>query len=122
MWAAHGDAVAFLVVYIREAHALDGRSPLRKGGLPLVEEPLTLEERNAVATVCLAKTALEGMPAVVDGIDNAVEKAYAAAPDRLYLIGRDGTVVYQGGRGPFGFLPAELEKAIRAELAGAGSP
>jgi hypothetical protein len=122
MWATHGGDVAFLVVYIREAHALDGRSPLRKGGLPLVEEPLTLKERNAVATVCLAKTALEGMPAVVDGIDNAVEKAYAAAPDRLYLIGRDGSVAYQGGRGPFGFLPLELEQAIRAELAGAPSP
>ena len=117
MWAEFGGEVAFLVVYIREAHALDGRSPLRKGGLPLVEEPVTLRERNALATVCLTKTALEGIPAVVDGIDNAVDKAYAAAPDRLYLIGKDGIVVYRGGRGPFGFLPLELEKAIREELA-----
>lgn len=104
-------------MYIREAHALDGRSPLIKGGLPLVEEPKTLEERNAVATVCLKRTDFDGMPAVVDGMDNATEKAYAAAPDRLYLIGKDGTVAYQGGRGPFGFLPSELEKAIQKELA-----
>lgn len=57
------------------------------------------------------------MPAVVDGMDNATDKAYAAAPDRLYLVGKDGTIVYQGGRGPFGFLPGELEQAIRKELA-----
>ena len=106
----------FLVVYIREAHALDGRSPLTKGGLPLVEEPVTLEERNAVATVCLRRTDFDGMPAVVDGMDNATERAYAAAPDRLYLVAKDGTIAYQGGRGPFGFLPSELEAAIVKEL------
>ena len=69
-----------------------------------------------MARVCLTKMALEGIPAVVDGMDNAVAKAYAAAPDRLYLIAKDGTVAYQGRRGPFGFLPDELGEAIRAEL------
>lgn len=118
LYAQYREQVAFLVVYIREAHALDGRSPLIKGGLPLVEEPVTLDERRAVATVCLRRTAFEGMPAVVDGMDNATEKAYAAAPDRLYLIGKDGRVAYQGAPGPFGFLPSALEKAIQAELAG----
>lgn len=96
---------------------MDGRSPLIKGGLPIVEEPTTLAERNAVAAVCLRRTDFDGMPAVVDGMDNATERAYAAAPDRLYLIGKDGAVAYQGGRGPFGFLPSELEKAIETELA-----
>jgi type I thyroxine 5'-deiodinase len=108
--------VQFYVVYIREAHPLDGRSPMGGGDSPIVEEPVTLEERNAVATVCMTKLALEPMPALVDGIDNAVATAYAAAPDRLYLIGRDGNVAYRGGPGPFGFHPDELEAAIREEL------
>ncbi len=112
----------FLVVYIREAHALDGRSPLRTGLHPLVEEPLTLEERGDVASVCLTKMQLEGIPAVVDGMDNAVAKAYQAAPDRLYLIGRDGKVAFRGGRGPFGFLPDELADAIAKELAASTKP
>ncbi len=113
----HGGEVAFLVVYIREAHAIDGRSPLRTGRHPLVEEPKTIGERVDVARVCLTKMELRGIPAVVDGMDNAVAQAYAAAPDRLYLIGKDGTVAYQGGRGPFGFLPDELGEAIQKELA-----
>ena len=42
--------------------------------------------------------------------------AYAAWPERLYLIGVDGRVVYAGGRGPHGFSPAELKEAISALL------
>ena len=103
-------------MYIREAHALDGRSPLGGNGDPVVEEPQNLEERDEVAEVCLTKMELRPIPAVIDKMDNAVEKAYAGHPDRLYLVGRDGTIAYQGGVGPMGFLPDELEAAIRAEL------
>ena len=37
-------------------------------------------------------------------------------PDRLYLVGVDGKVVYKGGRGPFGFRPADLSTAIEKYL------
>lgn len=106
----------FLVVYLREAHPLDGRVPLGGAGDPIVEDPVTLQERNAVARVCMTRLALDPMPALVDGMDDAVGQAYAAHPDRLYLVGRDGRVAYRGDPGPFGFLPEELEAAIRAEL------
>ena len=49
-------------------------------------------------------------------MDDAVNKAYAAMPTRLYLVGVDGRVVYAGGLGPFGFKPDELEAAIEAYL------
>ena len=49
---------------------------------------------------------------LVDEMDDAVNKAYAAFPTRLYLVGLDGRVVYAGGLGPFGFKPAELGEAI----------
>ena len=39
----------------------------------------------------------------------------AGWPDRLYLIGRDGRVAFQGDQGPFGFRPEQLEEAILAE-------
>jgi Iodothyronine deiodinase len=57
------------------------------------------------------------MPMAVDGADNAVASVYGGWPDRLYLVGRDGTIAYQGGDGPFGFKPAELGRAIEALLA-----
>ena len=53
---------------------------------------------------------------VVDGVDNAVASAYGGWPDRLYLVGRDGRIAFQGDEGPFGFKPDELERAIEQEL------
>lgn len=53
-------------------------------------------------------------------MDDAVNKAYAAYPARLYLVGLDGRVVYAGGLGPFGFKPEELGQAIEEYLASVG--
>jgi hypothetical protein len=81
-----------------------------------VYDPKTLEERRAVANRC--EVTLEyGIPTYVDEMGDAVSKAYAAMPTRLYLIGLDGRVVYAGGLGPWGFKPTELESAIEACLA-----
>jgi hypothetical protein len=110
--------VQFFVVYIREAHAIDSSWPMGGGGAPIVEDPVSDEEREQVAAVCMAQMALEPMPALIDGVDDKVNQAYAAWPDRLYLVGRDGRIAYRGGPGPFGFSPDELEDAIQAELDG----
>lgn len=56
------------------------------------------------------------IPAVIDRIDDMVNAAYQAHPDRLYLVGIDGKIRYAGGRGPFGFSPSELEVGIIEEL------
>ena len=117
MWGAYGDDVQFLVVYIREAHALDSPSPLGGGEMPIVEDPISAGERAAVARQCLTALALEPMPALVDGLDDAVSAAYAAHPDRLYLVGRDGRIAFHGFEGPMGFDPGALEDAIQRELA-----
>jgi len=60
------------------------------------------------------------MPAIVDKLDNRVNRAYGAQPDRLYLVGKDGKIAYAGDKGPRGFAPGELEDAIVAELAKIG--
>ena len=57
------------------------------------------------------------MPAIVDRLDDQVNKAYSAWPDRFYLVGKDGRIAFTGGRGPGGFRPNELEDAIVEELA-----
>ena len=116
MWETWGDEVQFYVVYIREAHAIDSRSPLGGFGNPIVEDPKTQDERDAVAQVCMTKLEMEELPSVVDGMDDAVNQAYGGWPDRLYLVDVDGKVAYKGGRGPFGFTPNDLEDAIREAL------
>jgi hypothetical protein len=128
LYEQYRDRVQFLMIYIREAHPVDGW--WLGGGLPGllfklkgtkaamdVTDPKTMEERRAVAGQC--EVALQfGVRTYVDGMDDAVNKAYAAHPTRLYLVGLDGNVVYAGGIGPFGFKPAELKAAIEEYLEG----
>jgi len=114
--------VKFIKIYIREAHPVDGWS-FGKGIPKLlikfyspkvvtnITDPTTIEERRVVAHEC--EQALEyGIKTYVDEIDDRVNKAYAALPTRLYLIGIDGLIEYAGGLGPYGFKPAEFGKAI----------
>ena len=110
----------FLAVYIREAHPEDGWiiAENRRSGLAVLD-PTTDEERRAVASTCAVNLRLD-MPMVFDHVDNAVASAYGGWPDRLYLVGRDGRVAFQGGEGPFGFKPEELERAIERELVSLG--
>ena len=56
------------------------------------------------------------IPAVIDRVDNRVDGAYQGKPDRLYLVGKDGRIAYAGSRGPRGFKPDELRRAIDREL------
>ena len=90
--------------------------------MPIVEDPVSLFERNAVARMCMAKLSLDPIPALVDGIDDRVGSDYAGHPDRLNLVGRDGRIAYPGFEGPMGFDPDGLEEAIFKELAAAGTP
>ena len=48
----------------------------------------------------------------IDALDNRADKAFAAWPERIYILGAGGRVLYKGEVGPFGFLPEEAEKAL----------
>jgi hypothetical protein len=85
---------------------------MHEEGLAVVEEPETFDERLSVAGTCMTKLALEPIPALVDGMDDAVNRAYEAWPDRLFLVDARGRVAYRGAPGPFGFSPEELADAI----------
>ena len=120
--------VQFLNIYIREAHPIDGWWLGRRLTKPIIErvfpypkasmvhyDPKTIEERRAVAGEC--ETALQyGVRTYVDEMDDRVNRAYAAWPTRLYLVGLDGKVVYGGGLGPYDFKPAKLKAAINEYL------
>ena len=113
------DRVAFFVIYIKEAHPEDGwvLESNRSEGIAILD-PTTEPQRGLAAQVCATKLALT-IPVLLDGPDDAVATHYGGWPDRLYLIGKDGRVTFQGGEGPFGFKPEELEAAIELELASA---
>ena len=78
-------------------------------------QPETYDERCDIARQC-QKSLKMTVPLVVDGMDDRVGHLYSGMPDRLYVIGRDGRVVYKSGRGPFGFMPGELEQALVMHL------
>jgi hypothetical protein len=126
LYARYHERVQFLMIYIREAHPVDGwwlgggvmglmLKLSRSKAATDVYAPQTIEERRVVAGRC--ESALQyGIRTYVDEMDDAVNEAYAASPTRLYLVGLDGRVVYAGGLGPFGFKPAELGAAIEEHL------
>jgi hypothetical protein len=49
------------------------------------------------------------IPCVIDGMDNLVNQAYLAHPDRIFLVRTDGRLAVAGARGPWGFEPALQE-------------
>ena len=116
LYERFSDEVAFFIVYIREAHPEDGwvLEDNRNDEIRLVD-PSSLDERAAAAEACAVRLETR-IPILLDDVDDAVASAYGGWPDRLYLIGRDGSVAFQGGRGPDGFQPAELAHAIEVEL------
>ena len=106
-----------MVVYIKEIHPTDGwQVNANERDAVLVRQHRSMQERVEVGAACMVKLALE-MPAVVDEMDDAVATAYAALPERLYVVGRDGRIAYKGGMGPMFFKPAEWETAIEQLLA-----
>ncbi len=77
----------------------------------LFKQAVRFEERAEVASACALRLDLS-IPTLIDDMQNSTDLKYYALPDRLYLVGRDGRVVYRGAPGPFGFVAGELEEAI----------
>jgi hypothetical protein len=118
IFETYKDDVEILLIYIREAHAADGWvTPQNLYDGIDYNEPTTDDERANVAHVCQIELGLN-MPMFLDGIDNDVEEKYITAPMRLYLVDKDGTIVFNGAQGPFGWDADAWEDAIKEQLAG----
>ena len=104
--------MAFLAVYILEAHPSDvWQMESNIKDKVVFASPKDYEERSLVAGACVRKLGIK-FPAVVDGFENSTEKAYTGWPDRIYLIDAKGRVAYKSRPGPFGFKPQELRSAL----------
>jgi hypothetical protein len=116
MYRGYRDRVAFLFVYIRESHPTDGwQMPSNEKDGVLFEQPRTIRRRQEAATACCAKLKLS-MTCVVDSIDNRVDDAYAAWPERMFVVTADGRIAYAGQLGPWGFKPAEVQEWLRKNV------
>lgn len=113
LYDQYGQQVAFLIVYIVEAHPTDvWQTESNVKDKVLFASPKGYEERSQVAGTCVRKLGIK-FPAVVDGFDNKIESAYTGWPERIYLIDRNNRIAYKSKPGPFGFKPEELERALK---------
>ena len=113
LYEQYKERVAFYIVYIEEAHPIDAwQLDDNLDDDVLVASTRTLDERVNVAGVCMTKLGIKA-PALVDGPDNAVERAYTGWPDRLYVIDREGNIAHKSAAGPFGFKPAAVEAVLK---------
>ena len=110
---SYGEKAQFFGVYIREAHA-DGEDQVIRNldeGV-IYTQPETSDERADVAAACMLRYNFS-FPMLLDGMDNDAEEKYISWPDRLYIIGSDGKIAYQGGLGPFYFNVDEFDEKLK---------
>ena len=104
-------------MYIAEAHAEDEWQMDSNQEEKLVfNQPRAFGERQELARILVERLRYR-MPVAIDSMDNRADKAFAAWPERIYILGPGGKVLYKGGMGPFEFDPEAAGKAL-AELLG----
>jgi hypothetical protein len=85
------------------------------------KQPRVLGERQDAAKILVDRLKYR-MPVALDAMDNRADQAYAAWPERIYILGAGGRVLYKGGMGPFGFVPAEAGQRLSEVLAVPATP
>ena len=101
------DHADFLTVYVREAHPTDEwqmKSNVKED--VCYAQPKTLVQRVAIANDFIRRYHYP-VPFGVDDMKNAANDAYAAWPERIYIIDEKGRIAYRGGMGPFHYDPQE---------------
>ena len=113
LYKEHHDLIEFFVVYIQEAHPTDGwQTDNNVADDVLLRQHQDIHEREEAAQTCSMDMYIS-IPTLVEEMDNVIDEAYGAAPERLYLIGKDGNVFYHGGAEPHFFDLEELEETIQ---------
>jgi hypothetical protein len=78
-------------------------------------QPRSREARQEVASACVVGLKIS-IPTLIDGMENEADRFYHAWPERLYVLSTEGGVVYQGGQGPYGFDPEDLDRFLHSYL------
>jgi type I thyroxine 5'-deiodinase len=102
--------------YIREAHPTDGWSleSNAESEATCLRRPRTVDERRANAERARTMFPAAFVVAdrcVVDKMDDEMELAYEARPERLYVI-RQGKIAYRSGPGPFQYSTKKLAEFL----------
>ena len=108
------DHADFLTVYVREAHPTDEwqmKSNLKDD--VCYAQPKTLQQRVAIANDFTRRFKFP-LPFGIDDMGNAANDAYAAWPERIYIIDESGHIAYRGGIGPFNYKPQEAREWLAA--------
>jgi hypothetical protein len=112
LYDEYKDRVAFLTVYITEAHPSDvWQMQSNIKDQVVFASPKNEEDRAYIAGLCVRKLGIK-FPAVLDKLGNSTERAYTGWPDRMYLIDAQGRVAFKSKPGPFGFEPEQLRTAL----------
>ena len=85
------------------------------GGAYRVCTAANILARQEIASACMVGLRLT-IPALIDAIDNRADLAYNGWPERLYALSSQGEIVYQGGKGPYGFDIDELDRFLEGYL------
>lgn len=92
--AQYGRNVAFVVVYGPEAHPSDGWvAPQNLAAGISIPQHRSEADRKECALDARSALKLEGATILIDGMDNAVVKAWGGHPNRSYIIDPSGKVV-----------------------------
>jgi len=95
----------FVTVYTQEAHP-DEKGEFIDYFLPIQGHKTATERLEAAGNL----SRLEELPGplLVDNMADEASRWYGSFPDRLYIV-LDKKIVYQGGPGPHGYRPVEVE-------------
>jgi tetratricopeptide (TPR) repeat protein len=117
LYGKYGVRASFQMVYVREAHTVDGWQSGRNAreGDFVLKSASTLAEKQDHAAMCARKLHLP-FPSAVDGMDGAVEEAYRAWPSRIFVVGSDGRVMYDSRLTEFDFHPDQIEQLLQETL------
>ena len=108
MYQQYKDIVDFRLIYIKEAHASDSRRPVKYAKEKGITEHDDYKERCVTAELFFQEQSLT-IPCLVDHMDDSVNSAFKAWPDRVFVVRKDGRLAVAASRGPWGFEPALLK-------------
>ena len=101
--SSYADVADFVTVYIKEAHPSDGF--VLKNNVN-ISNHFEIEDRIEAAKHLLVN--MPTFPIVCDDMTEEANYAYAALPERLYIVHR-GKIAYEGGRGPVAYFISDVE-------------
>lgn len=116
LYAKYGANAAFLLVYIREAHGSTGWQSTRNERDRIdMPDAADIAGKQQHAAFCTRKLNMK-FPAVVDGMDGNVERAYSAWPSRAFVLDKEGRILYATRLTEIDFHAAEMEAAVQRAI------